>query len=36
MIDTATGKRGRLLPMMIYKSGNLPFVGTGTEVPDHE
>lgn len=33
---TATGKLGRLLHMLIYKSGNLPVVGTGTMVPDHE
>lgn len=36
MVDTATGKLGRLLLMMIYKPGDLPVVGTGTVVPDHE
>lgn len=36
MLYTVTGKPGRLLHMMTYKPGNLPAVGTGTEVPDHE
>ena len=31
MLYTVTGKPGRLLHMMIYKPGNLPAVGTGTE-----
>lgn len=35
-IFTATGKLGRLLCMWNYKSGNLPDIGTGTRVPNHE
>ena len=33
---TVTGQPGRLLYMLIYKPGNLPAIGTGTYVPDHE
>lgn len=36
MSGTATEYSGRRLWMKSYKSGNLPIVGTGMDIPDHE